>query len=313
MDQATAENRAFAKISGLGLPPEPQAAPPAPEPPTQEAPPEQPEVDTGEQPVQADSDQSAADSEAEEIEFDGIKFSLPKQHVQKVKDALMREADYTRKTQDISERSRVLSEQDRLFQSQQQFHRDSIDDIAQIRALDQAIAQYANVNWMGMQTDELMRTRLQYDQLKEARETANRRLHEKWERFNRDRSEQLKKLEQAGREAASRKIQGFNDQQAKDLSDYARKSGYNDQQIAAIFYNPLDVEMIWKAMQFDKVAGTKGAIQNRLNKAPPISRPGPSQAQKSEGEKKLVQFYAEKNAKRKEDMGGDILMKKMRI
>ena len=166
--------------------PEPKKAPvtadaPVVDAPPQETQPEQTDALAEDQTaLGAESDQPGTDSELEEIDFDGVKFNLPKQHVQKVKDALLRESDYTRKTQEVSERARVVSEQERLFQAQAQFHKDSIDDIAQIRALDQAIAQYANVNWMGMQTDELMRTRLQYDQLKEARERAMQSLNGKW-------------------------------------------------------------------------------------------------------------------------------------
>lgn len=316
MDQATAERIATAKISGIPMP-EPKKAPAAEvvtEAPPQETQSEQPEALAEDQTAApAESDQPATDSELEEIEFDGVKFALPKQHVQKVKDALLRESDYTRKTQEVSERARVVSEQERLFQAQSQFHKDSIDDIAQIRALDQAIAQYANVNWMGMQTDELMRTRLQYDQLKEARQKATESLNGKWAKFNQERTEQLKRLETAGRDAVSRKIAGFNEAQAKELMDYARKAGYSEPQVSMIFYNPLDIEMIWKAKQFDALQGTKGVINQRVTKAPPVAKPGPSASQKSEGEKTLVKFYAEKNKAKKEALGAEILARKMRI
>lgn len=311
MDQATAERIATAKISGIPMPEPKKPAAAAPEAPEPQA--EQPELEAGDQTAQAESDQATTDSETEEIEFDGVKFALPKQHVQKVKDALLRESDYTRKTQEVSERARVVSEQEKLFQAQAQFHKDSIDDIAQIRALDQAIAQYANVNWMGMQTDELMRTRLQYDQLKEAREKATQSLNGKWSKFNHERTEQLKRLEQAGRDAASRKIAGFNETQAKELMEYARKAGYSEPQVSMIFYNPLDIEMIWKAKQFDALQGTKGVINQRVNQAPPVAKPGPSAPQKNESEKKLVQFYAEKNKAKKEALGAEILARKMRI
>jgi len=314
MDQATAERIATAKISGIPMP-EPKKAPAeVVEVPPQETQTEQTEALAEDQTAApAESDQPATDSELEEIEFDGVKFNLPKQHVQKVKDALLRESDYTRKTQEVSERARVVSEQERLFQAQQQFHKDSIDDIAQIRALDQAIAQYANVNWMGMQTDELMRTRLQYDQLKEARQKATESLNSKWSRFSTERTEQLKRLESAGRDAASRKIAGFNEAQAKELMEYARRAGYSEPQVSMIFYNPLDIEMIWKAKQFDALQGTKGVINQRVTKAPPVAKPGPSASQKSEGEKTLVKFYAEKNKAKKEALGAEILARKMRI
>ena len=307
---------ATAKISGIPLP-EPQAPVTEPqqsaEAPQAEAP-EQPEVDAEVQaPEGEQTEQQATDSGIEDIEFDGVKFSVPREHVQAIKDALMRHGDYTQKTQTLSERERVITEQQRLFEAQSQFHQSSIDDIAQIRALDQAIAQYANVNWMGMQTDELMRTRLQYDQLKEARESAQKSLDAKWRTFNQQRVESMKKLEEAGRQEAARRISGFTDKAASELKEYAKARGYQEQQITAMFYNPLDVEMIWKAKQFDALQASKTSIQNRANKAPPVLKPGATQPQKSQDEKILVQFHASKTKKDRERLGSEILAKKMRI
>lgn len=312
MDAQTAQRiaTATAKISGI---PMPQAA----ESPTEQTPPQETATEqtaelAGDQTTETvASDQQPADSGVEEIEFEGVKFPLPKEHVQKVKDALLRTADYTRKNQDLSDRARVVAEQEKIFRAQQQFHQTSIDDIAQIRALDQAIAQYANVNWMAMQTDELMRTRLQYDQLKEAREKAKQSLDQKWGQFNQTRDAQMKALEKAGRDEAARRISGFDEKQARELADYAKTAGYTEAQVGMLFYNPLDIEMIWKAKQFDALQSTKGALQQRANKAPPMSRPGPSAQQKPAAVRLQEDFKGAKDRARKELFGARILANKM--
>ena len=192
MPDTTHEQReaiAASKISGIPIG-VPEVAP-APQPGS-----EQPDVETGVQGAEGpQTEQPAPGSDLEEIEFDTVKFTVPKEHSQKVKDALLREADYTRKTQDVSERARVVAEQEKLFQLNRDFHNASIDDIAQVKALDQAIAQYANVDWQNMQLDELTRTRLRYDQLKEARDNSRKSLEQKWAQFNSKRQEQLQVLE----------------------------------------------------------------------------------------------------------------------
>ena len=303
---------ATAKISGIPLPQPAAAEEPAPAPQAEAS--EQPESQLEGQPSEGtEPDSEPQGSEVEEIEFDGVKFSLPKEHVQKVKEALMRTADYTQKTQTVAERERVIAEQQKLFEAQSQFHQSSIDDIAQIRALDQAIAQYANVNWMAMQTDELMRTRLQYDQLKEARETAQKGLDAKWRQFNQSREESIKKLAEAGRQEAARRIPGLNDKSIDDLKSYAKKAGYQEQQINAMLFNPLDVEMIWKAQQFDALKASKAGIQNRANQAPPVLKPGATKPQQSADQKQLVSFYAAKDKAAKEKIGAEILARKLRM
>ena len=309
----TPEQIAASKISGIPIGPQAQPEAPAGQPApelTQDAA-EQPQLQEGEQPLEGSPDEVG--SEVEEIEFGDVRFPVPKEHVQKIKDALMREADYTRKTQDIAERARAISEQEKMFQAQQEFHRSSIDDIAQIRAIDQAIAQYANVNWMGMDMETLTRTRLQYDQLKEAREKAKQSLDSKWGEFNKKRAETLKNLERQGREETAKRIAGFNDENAKALQDYARKSGYTDQQIAMFFYNPLDVQMIWKAKQFDDLQANKSNISSRVNKAPPIVRPGAASQAKPADVRQMEAFKSAKDKKSKEALGAAILAQKMRI
>jgi hypothetical protein len=305
LTQQQRELRAASKIAGMNL-----ETPPAPQPAV-----EQPTVETGVQPpeveVGTETEQAATDSELEEIEFDTVKFTVPKEHSQKVRDALLREADYTRKTQDVSERARVVSEQEKLLQLNREFHNATIDDMADLKAYDKALAQYANVNWMGMQTDELMRTRLQYDQLKEARQKAAETLNSKWGQFNQKRQEQLKALEKAGRDEASRKIQGFDDKKAQVLKDYALSNGYTDSEVSQMFFRPQDILMIWKAQQFDSLP--KGSVQQRVTKAPPVMKPGPQAPQLKADDKQLVVFRAAKNRAEKEAIGREILARKMKI
>ena len=288
---------AASKISGIPLMPEEKQAP---------QPVEQPVADAEVQ-AEGQTDQPATESEMEELEFDGVKFNLPKEHAPKVKDALLREADYTRKTQEVSERARVVSEQEKLLQLNREFHTSTLDDIAQVKSFDQAIAQYANVDWMSMQTDELIRTRTRYDQLKEARQNAARTLEQKWAQFNQKREEHLKGLEKAGREEAARRIQGFDDKKASALKDYAKSQGYTDSEVAMMFYRPQDIQMIWKAQQFDSLP--KGTVQQRVTKAPPVLKPGASQGQQA-GDKLQASFKAA-TGKQREAIGGEIMARKM--
>lgn len=301
--QAQMEAIAASKISGIPLGKPAEASPP------QEAR-DQPEVEIGGQP-QGEPEQAIAESEVEEIEFDTVRFPVPKEHSQKIRDALLREADYTRKTQEVSERARVVSEQEKLLNLNREFHQASIDDIANLKALDQALSRYANVDWMQMQTDELIRTRTQYDQLREARERASKTLDQKWASFNQKREEHLKSLEKAGRDEATRRIQGFDDKKAQSLKDYAKKSGYTDSEVAMMFYRPQDIEMIWKAMQFDSLP--RDSVQQRVTKAPPVLKPGASQPQQSAGDKLQAAFKGETDKQRKYQLGGEILAKKMRF
>lgn len=302
MEQAQAQAIAASKISGIPVAQEQPS--PAPETP------DQPVIEAEGQP-EGEPEQQQAESEYEDFEFDGLRFPVPKQHVQKLKDSVLAQADYTRKTQEVSERARTISQQEKLFQVQQQFHRESVDDISAIKALDMQLAQFANVDWMNLPAEQAMRTRFAYDQLKEKRQESLNSLNQKWATFNQTREKQLKEFAKAGRDEASRRIKGFGDKEANELTDYLKKTGYMEEEIANLFYNARDVEMLWKARQFDALQDQKGSINQRVAKAPPVPKPGPSQPVKADTTLKI--FQGTKDRATKEKLGAQILAKKMRF
>ena len=296
----------------MGLP-----QPEAPKPETTEAQSvesEQPEVETTDQALEVEGEQSegeATGSEVEEVEFDGVRFTLPKGDVQKVKDAFMRHADYTQKTQEISERARTLSAQEQMFRAQAEFHQSTMEDISTIKAYEQAINQMGQVNWQTLSTDEALRTKIQADQLRDGLQRAKDQLNQKWSQFNQKRTETMKNLERAARSELAKRIQGFTEANERELKDYARARGYQDAAVEQLMLNPLDAEMIWKANQYDKLSAQKGTINQRANKAPPIVKPSAVQKQASEAGKLLASFKASKDKYQKEQLGREIFSRKI--
>src|SRR3990167_6068838 len=90
--------------------------------------------------------------EDEEIEHDGEKFKVPK----KLKDAFLRQADYTRKTQEVSETKRQLEARENelkqhfeqrqaQIQAQTEFQQKHIEDVAKVVSIDQRLKQLASL------------------------------------------------------------------------------------------------------------------------------------------------------------------------
>jgi hypothetical protein len=95
--------------------------------------------------------------EEEEVDFDDLKLKVPKDHAQKVREALLRQADYTRKTQEVAEmRKAVEAERQSIHQSSQQ----EIAAAATVVSIDQQLAEYANIDW----AREMQAARQNYDQ-----------------------------------------------------------------------------------------------------------------------------------------------------
>jgi hypothetical protein len=92
-----------------------------------------------------ETDDQQPDDEEEEIELDdGLKLKLPKSDAEKLRLAAMRQADYTRKTQELAEARKAFdAERQSLSQADEQ----ELTARANIALIDRQLAQYAQVNW----------------------------------------------------------------------------------------------------------------------------------------------------------------------
>jgi hypothetical protein len=112
---------------------------------------------------------------------------------------------------------------------------------------------------------------------------------------------------------AALRVPGFNDAVAKELTEYAVKEGYTEDQARMMFANPLDVTVIWKAREFDKLQASKPNINNRTQKAPPIVQPGAAGKRQSDTERLQTAFQKTSDRRTKERLGEAILARKLRI
>ena len=98
---------------------------------------DEPELDEDGEPIEEDED--------EEVDLDDeLKLRVPKSEAQKVREAVLRQADYTRKTQELAEQRRTFdSERQNISQATQQ----ELAVFAQATALGQQVAQYQGRNF----------------------------------------------------------------------------------------------------------------------------------------------------------------------
>ncbi len=108
---------------------------------------ELPEVEGSTEPDDADTpegESEEAEEETAEIERDGKTFKIPAA----LKDDFLRQADYTRKTQELAETRKELASH---IEQAKQASEGEINARAKAVAIDAAIKQYENVDWDGLQ------------------------------------------------------------------------------------------------------------------------------------------------------------------
>lgn len=205
------------------------------------------------------SDDEAGDGEdddSEEVEHEGQKYRLPKA----LKPALLMQADYTRKTQE-------LAEQRRAFEAQASAHKTVSEDVlkgkAQLYALDERLGAYAKVDWQALAardrengTDDANHHWREYQLLKEQREGVSQNVSEK-ERAQALEAQQIAaKRQQEGLEVLQRDIPGWSPKLVGEMREFGAKTfGFTPQELGEI-EDPRLVKLLHVAMQASKAKTT---------------------------------------------------------
>lgn len=131
------------------------------------------ELDTGE--GEGGEEVAAQEPELEEIEFEGEKVRVPK----KIKEGLLRQADYTRKTQELAEQRKAF---DASREASTTVHKDYVEALASVKAYDAQLARYENVDWATLEATDPAAASSHwrtFTQLKDARSAAEKTAGEK--------------------------------------------------------------------------------------------------------------------------------------
>lgn len=91
---------------------------------------------------EGDEAQAEAD-DTEEIDVDGVKARVPKA----LKDAFLRQADYTRKTQEVAEQRRALEARNAELAQQAEARTQTLEQRVQLGLLDKQLEAFAELDW----------------------------------------------------------------------------------------------------------------------------------------------------------------------
>ena len=113
----------------------------------EESPVEAPEEDNAEAEeeteAQAEEESAETTDEVEEVEFEGKQYKVPKE----LKPALLRQADYTKKTQELAEYRKQVADQVDYLTAQKQLLSTASQEFADLRAAELELAKFGQVNW----------------------------------------------------------------------------------------------------------------------------------------------------------------------
>ena len=208
-----------------------------------------------------------------ELNFDGETFRVPS----KLKDAFMRNDDYTRKTQELADQRRSIEQVREIAQSRQLdsvFSESVAAETKELSIIDAYLQQASKVDWSQMNTEQMLRHKVEIDTIKERRDLLKASVEEKRGKFSQEINAKLNELRGKTREIASKTIPGFSEEAEQAVRKFAESEGLTASEVDGALLDPRSFKLLWKAMQFEQVkAGTTKAA-DAATKADRVLKPG---------------------------------------
>lgn len=217
-----------------------------------------------------DTETTAEEDDSEEVDYEGEKYKLPK----KLKDALLRQQDYTQKTQAVAEQRRAIEAQALQIQQQAQLSQQYVAEYAEALSLDKELAQYKNINWNQlMDADPVQAMKLD----RQMRELQARRDHVVSSVTQKQQAQQFESQRIAaqrlaeGRAVLEREIKGWTPETAKALASFGKEQGFTEAELAQV-NDPRTVKLLHKAWQYDQLMKAKTAKPEPVTQERPVTR-----------------------------------------
>lgn len=225
------------------------------------------ESDTeSEEEVQSEED---IDDQYELVDYEGNTYKLPPE----LKSALLRQSDYTQKTQEVAQQRKALEQQAQQFQQVTQNQRANMQGHAQLMALQSQLEQYANVDWNAASQEDPVQAQqafFEYSQLKDATSNLQRQLQaQEAQALQEQRQFQAKRLEQ-GKAELARDIPNWSADMAKAITEYGQSAFQFTPQEMSQVADPRMVKVLHKAYLYDQ--SLKKATKPESKTAKPASK-----------------------------------------
>lgn len=241
--------------------------------PQQEETPAEEVADEGVEAQAEDQPEEAAEAPDDlvEAEYEGKRYKVPPE----LREALLRQADYTRKTQEVAEHRRAVEEKAQLLNAQEQLLGASFEQAVALRELQNRLSQYERIDWQSLaDSDPAQATKLNlaYQQLQREAATKAQELQQYQAQAQQLSAQQRQQmLAEAQRELAQR-LPNFNADVAQQLKEHGKAYGFSDAELDSVI-DPRYVHVLHDAMKWRALQASKPGALKKVAEAPKVVRP----------------------------------------
>ena len=225
----------------------------------------------GEQEVEPVEETQAAEPELVEFDIDGQTYQAP----QVVADAVMRNSEFTQKTQKLSEQRKqyeINIGQVQETQKAYEFAKTIQGDQLEIRQAEGLIAeyeQYFDTNVREMDPTAVAQVQNAIRQAERFIAQKKDDISTKQQEFQQAQEQSLRELLNKSTEVLRSKIPQWGESHQTEMKEYGLSLGFTEAEISSVV-DPRQLEVLWKASQYDKLQKGKAAAVKTVQDAPTI-------------------------------------------
>lgn len=231
-----------------------------------------------------DNDQPSSEEvtpQTVKVEYDGKEYDIAPE----IKDALMRNKDYTEKTQSLGDQRREFESQQQQFKRFQEASQAHADKLAELKAIDNQLAQFQTIDWnaaMEQDFEQATKLNMQAQQLQAARNNVVQEIDQAENARQQSINEQLARTAQKTDEAMSGRYANWGEakeglgqfavEQLGFPADSVRRA-VSEPEMNALYLAQIGYKTLQKAQKAAKAPAPQKAqpskgIKSKRNKAP---------------------------------------------
>lgn len=217
---------------------------------------------------------SEPDDDLVDAEYEGKAYKVPKE----LKEALLRQADYTRKTQEVAEVKKAVEQRAQLVQAQEAAISQNFEKAAELKQLQAQLSQFDQVDWQALSDSDPV----QAQKLLIARQQLERSLGAKAQEFQQAQAQyqqltamQRQQLLQEQSVAVKERLPDFSPKVAERIREAVKGYGYSDEELSNVTDARL-VHVLHDAMKWRELQANKPAAMKKVAEAPRTVRPAAS-------------------------------------
>lgn len=224
------------------------------------------EVADSDESDEVDSPADEGGDDSEEIEFEGKAYKVPKE----LKGALLRQADYTQKTQEVAEQRRAVEERAQALQMQERLMSQTLEQRVELHSLQKQIAQFEQIDWQSLaDTDPVQATKLniQYQQLQRQAGQKYQELQQAQAQTEQLTAQQRQQMLVQAQSELKARLPDFTPQTAEKIKATARDYGISQQELDSLI-DPRYVHVLHDAMKWRSLQAEKPKAMQKVAEAP---------------------------------------------